>query len=137
MKTEILKPEIIVALIVFSLSLICFILYKLWEQRQKKKKKKEERKRRNDLHLDSFFIPPTDSSHHISTDGEQFQGFGNGGSFGGGGASASWNKPELEVPDVGDASEGLLEGAGESLGNAAEVVGDAIGDVLGGLADGL
>ena len=87
--------------------------------------------------MDAFFIPSTDSSHHIHMNGEQFQGFGNGGEFGGGGASGSWPSAEDVTPDVAEASEGLLEGAGEVLGNAAEAVGDVIGDVLGGIADGL
>ena len=58
------------------------------------------------------------------------QGFGNGGEFGGGGASGSWPSAEDITPDVAEASEGLLEGAGEALGNAAEAVGDTIGDCL-------
>ena len=119
-----MKTEIIIALVLVFLSIICFIAYILWI---KPKQKKDKRKNRNALHMDAFFIPPTDTSHHIHMDSEQFQGFGNGGSFGGGGASGDWNP---DVADAVESSQGLFDGIGETLGTAAESAGDAIGDIV-------
>ena len=108
-----MKTEFIIILSVLGV-LIAVAVYKFIQFRKSNlEKKKSEQDSKNSLL--NIILPesiPNDPSHHIYVE-DAHPGFGNGGSFGGGGASASW---EQDIPDVDVSdSDGLFEGLGEAL----------------------